>query len=306
MSRQDLRAGNRNFDETPVFLDGAGLAVGLPAPGRLALALYAYQPVLRREENAFSSGTGTPNPASPPPAAIETRASSREVRAGLAASAPVGPARVGLGAEWTRREDLYRLVERSGAPEAGSRRLVFSGDAVGFLAGARLDRGDSLAGGLSVGAALRYLAPLAVAGPHSESLLVAVTHETVRAERASGWEMGVTARWALSLAFRLFGALGGRTAQRWEGFHLEAGRAWEWKLAAELHDARDPWTLRVGLGQERQAGAPEPRADVLGLGIGWRFAPAEVELGLLHRTLVHEPAPRSFDDRVVLTVRTAR
>ena len=33
VSRQDLRALNRNFDETPAFFDGAGLAGGPRSPG---------------------------------------------------------------------------------------------------------------------------------------------------------------------------------------------------------------------------------------------------------------------------------
>ncbi|MEK7330175.1 MAG: hypothetical protein AAB113_05165, partial [Candidatus Eisenbacteria bacterium] len=306
VSRQDLRADNRNYDETPAFFDGAGLAVGLPARGRLGFALYAFQPVLRFEDNAYSRGTGTPDPAQPP-AVIQAHASAREVRAGLAVSSGAGPGRVGVGIEWTHREDVYETIEQSGDPaNAGTKRLEFSGGGVSVQAGARLDRGDSSAGGYSLGIATRFLPALAVDAPHTEALLTGTTEETLHAERASGWELGGTARVVVRPAVRVFAAVGGRTAQRWEGFDLRAGRAWEWKLAWEYHDVRDPWTLRFGVGQERQSDVPEPRANVIGLGFGWQFASAAVEVGVVRRTLARDAEPNSFDDRVVLSIRVPR
>ncbi len=305
MSRQDLRAGNRNFDETPAFFDGAGLAVGLPARGRFGISLYAFQPVLRRETNAFSRGTGATNPALPP-ATIETSSSAREMRAGAGVSVGIGPGRVGAGLEWTRREDAYETIERSGSPAAGTTRLELSGQGLGFQLGARFDHGDPSPGGLSVGLGIRRLPALTIDGPLSEALLVGTTDTTLRAEREAGWELGTSARCEVSPALRVLAAVGGRTAQRWEGFDLTAGRAREWKLAAEYHDTRDPWTLRFGLGQERQANAPEPRANVIGLGFGWGFSWGMVDAGLTHRTLDREIGPNSFEDRVVLTVRAPR
>jgi hypothetical protein len=305
MSRQDLRAGNRNFDETPAFFDGAGLAVGLPARGRLGVSLYAFQPVLRQETNAFTRGTVTSNP-SISPATIEAQSSAREVRAGAALSLAVGPARIGAGAEWTRRKDFYQTVESSGGPQSGLTRLELSGDAIGFQVGARLDRGDSSVGGMSVGLGLRRLPALPVDAPFKQDLLLGTTDSTLRAEREAGWESGISARVVASPAFRVLAALGGRTAQRWEGLDLAAGRAWEWKVAADYHDARDPWTLRAGLGQERQAGVPEHRADILGLGFGWQFEWGMMDVGLTHRTIARAAAPNSFEDRVVVTVRAPR
>src|SRR5262245_11312504 len=49
--RQDLRARNRSYDETPAFLDAAG-AWGVARAGRVALFAYADQPVLRTETSA--------------------------------------------------------------------------------------------------------------------------------------------------------------------------------------------------------------------------------------------------------------
>jgi hypothetical protein len=306
VNRQDLRAENRNYDETAAYFDGAGVTMGLPAWGRFGAALYAFQPVLRMEQSAFSRGRGTPDPANPP-AVIQTHASARELRAGLALSGRAGAGRVGVGVEWSRREDTYQRIEDSGDPQnAGTKQLEFSGDGLSFQVGAHLDRGDSSSGAFSVGAAARYLPALAVEGPHTEDLLTGALDETLHAERASGWELGTSARYLVTPAVRVLAAVGGRTAQPWEGLDLRAGAGWEWKLAWEYHDARDPWTLRFGLGQERQSGVPEARANVLGIGFGWRFSDSAVEVGVVRRTLTRVAEPNSFDDRVVVSILVPR
>ena len=302
-SRQDLRAANRNFDETPAFFGASGLVVGLPSRGRYGFSLYASQPVLQKESNAFSRGNGTPNPANPP-GTIEAEETAHEVRSGLGVSAAFGSTHVGGALEWTRRDDHYLILEESGSPEAGTRQLDFTGDAFGFSAGATMDRGDSSDGGVRLGLGIRYLPALPVDGPLAQDLLTGTTDSTLRAERESGWQLGAAARFAASPALRVLGSLGGRSAQSWSGFGLAAGREWEWKVALDLHDAVDPWTLRLGFGQEHQADVDTPRSDDIGLGFGWRFGQLTADLGLLHRTLKRPSSPNSFEDRIVLTVRT--
>jgi hypothetical protein len=302
-SRQDLRADNRNFDETPAFFGASGLVVGLPQRGRIGLALYACQPVLEKQSSAFSRGNGTPDPANPP-ATIQADMTAHEMRTGLAMSAAVGSGRIGGAVEWTRRDDHYRVTEESGSPTSGTRQLDFTGDAVGFQVGATLDRGDSSEGGLKLGIGIRYLAPLTVDGPVSEDLLTGNVDSTVSAERESGWQLGTSARYAASPSVRLLASLGGRSAQAWQGFGVDAGRQWEWKLGLDYHDARDPWTLRLGLGQEHQSEVSVTRADDLGLGFGWRFSWLATDLGLVHRSLTRPSSPRSYEDRIVLTLRT--
>jgi hypothetical protein len=303
VSRQDLRADNRNYDETAAFFDGAGLVGRLPSLGPLDATVYAFQPVLRREDNVFSRGTATPDPANPP-ALIESHASQRELRAGLAASVAVGPGRLGLGAEWTRREDAYQTVEHSGNPQSGTSRLDLSGDGFGLQAGARLDRGDSSAGAFRVGLGVRYLPALDLEASHSEAFLIGTSKDTLHLRREAGWEAGTSASVVVSPAFRALAAFGGRTAQRWDALDQRSGRGWEWKLGGVYHDPIEPWTFRFGLGQERQSGVPEPRANVLGLGFGWQLATATIDLGVTHRTLSREGSPNSFDDRIVLTIGT--
>jgi len=307
VSRQDLRADNRNYDETAAFFDGAGVAIGLPRLGRFGAALYAFQPVLRFEESAYSRGTGTPDPSNPP-ALVETHAHARETRAGLALSAPTGPLRVGVGVEWLRRSDTYEHFEESGDPaNAGTKHLEFTGEGASVQAGARFDHGDSAVWGFSLGAAARYLPALSLDARHTEDVLTGALDETLHAERASGWELGTSARVTVRPSVHVYAALGGRTGQTWDGFDLRTGSAWEWKLAWEYHDAADPWTLRFGLGQERQSGVPEPRAGVFGIGLGWRVASdAVVDAGIVRRTIAREGEPNSFDDRIVVSIRVPR
>jgi hypothetical protein len=59
--------------------------------------------------------------------------------------------------------------------------------------------------------------------------------------------------------------------------------------------------VRFGIGQERQKDMPEPRAGLLGLGIGWRWEGSGLDFGLLHRSLEREGHPTSSDDRLVAT-----
>lgn len=302
-SRQDLRARNREFDETPAFFEGASATIGLPSFRALSGALYAYQPVLRQEDNAFSRGLGTPDPANPP-GAVETQARAREVRAGFALSAGIGETRLGAAVEWSRREDHYRKAERSGAPTAGNSQLDFDGEAVGFQLGGRFDRGDTLPGAFSVGAGFRYLPALPMDATHAETLLVDTVRTAFAIERAAAWEAGVSGRYVVSPAFRVVAGVGGRAEQRWEGLDLTAGAAWEWKLGGEFSEPAGPWAVRFAIGQEHQSDVPEPKANVLGLGFGLRFATGTVDLGLLHRTLHRDGMPNSFDDRVVLSLRT--
>ncbi|HYM80910.1 MAG TPA: hypothetical protein VEY91_05810 [Candidatus Limnocylindria bacterium] len=299
VSRQDLRAGNRNYDETPAFIDGAGLS--LSAPWRdVGLWLYGHQSGLRLEDNAFESGRDVI-----PPAVITSQSELRELRLGVAASQPLGPLRAGLGAEWTYRSDLYQSREQSGSPQSGERRVEFSGSGIGGQAGLSFDVGDSTLGGFSVGAAARYLPALALTGEQQIFLLIGDSVATVEVERESGWEAGVTTAVWLSAAFRAFASVGGHTPQDWPEFGVTRGSGFEWKLAAEFHDARDPWTLRFGFGHEQQSGVPEPRAGVFGLGAGWQLEGTTLDVGAVRRTFRRAGEPNAFDDRVIASLRIA-
>lgn len=297
-SRQDLRAGNRNFDERPAVLDGAGAAIGLPY---LPVWLYFHQPVLRFDDYAFSRGTGTdPSVA---PASFEGRADMRETRAGAAASAAVARLRLGAAVEWTRRDDRFETEEQSGAPDQGLRTVTFDGTGVGWALGARYESPESATRAWALGAALRAIPKLEVEGEQTLDLLSGYSVTPVAAVREAGWEGGLSARYGVSADFALLAAFGGRSAQKWEGFGVESGDKTAWALGGVFHVAGDPWTMRLGYGQEQQTGVPETRAGSLGLGLGWDMEGVILDFGLLHRGIERPGRPRSYDDRVIGSVR---
>jgi len=149
ISRQDLRAANRNYVETGAYIDAAGGWASVPL-GRATLFAYGSQPVLNLDENSFTRGTAAVDPANPP-ARIKAQGDAREIRAGAGLSWGDSTLRVGAAGEWTRRDDRYVVDETSGSPLAGTVTTTFSGDAVGLQVGARVGRGRSGPHPLSVG-----------------------------------------------------------------------------------------------------------------------------------------------------------
>ena len=298
VSRQDLRAANRHFDEQTGFFDAGGAWASVPV-GRLSLGLYAFQPVRRLEDNAFERGErGAPVE----PAVIQTRATSREVRTGLAASLGLGWIRVGAAGEWLHRQERYASVEKSGSPDAGNRSVEFSGDGAAFQAGARLDWRAGQPGALAVGAALRYLPSLALDGDQSATLVSGDTLIHVSARREAGWEGGISARCAASPAFLVIASVGARTPQQWRGLDVTSGDGASWSLGGEYHDVRDPWAVRFGVGGERQSGVPESSAGLVGLGFAWKLEGTSLDLGVMRRSIERASSPTSFEDHLVGSV----
>jgi hypothetical protein len=305
VNRQDLASHNRNFSETSAFFDGAGFTIGLPPLAGFALALYGYQPVLRFEDTAYIAGLSVPGPITPP-ASVQAHTAQRETRVGLAVAHAFGGLHAGAGIEWTRREDDYRRVYSGGGMDDGTTEVSFSGGALGGQAGLRYDRGDSTAGSFSVGGAVRAIPALTLDGEQSVETLAESSFGPTTVHRSGGIEAGVSARYVTGPTFRALASFGGRSSQRWDDYGVESGAGWGWALGGEFHDSTDPWTLRFGIGGEREDGVPEPRASVLGLGFGWRFEDAMLDFGLAHRTISRDDAPNSFDDRVVISIRVPR
>ena len=295
LSRQDLRAGNRNYDEKAGAFDGAGAALSTPwAP----VWLYVAQPVLRFEDFVFDRGTF--QDPSVQPALVAGQADMRETRAGITASLALRhDLRFGAGVEWTRRDDRYDSDETSGAPDQGSHHIDFSGSAVGGSLGFRWDSADSGAGVWTVGGALRYVPRLDVTGKLQYDLLSGSGDSTFSATRESGVEGGLATSFTATRTMRLLLSMGGRSKQAWDGLDLTGGSAVAVRLGAELHDPSTPWTLRFGVGQEQQRGVPEPRAGSVSLGLGYDWQGMVLDLGLMHRGIDRANRPRSYDDRVV-------
>jgi hypothetical protein len=302
VSRQDLRAGNRDYDETSAFFDGAGAWIRSPVGLGFHVAAYAHQPELRNEESAFTQG----EPGGPvAPATIRTRTRAREVRAGVAVSWTAGSFAAGAAPEWTYRDDSYTAIETSGDPGAGTRELQFSGSGLGGQAGASWAMPAERLRGLRVGLGARYLPALELDGMLTEDLIAGSSETAIAIERESGWEGGLSAEARLTPAFRVIAGGGGRTRQAWSGLGVVSGRRTEWSLGGEFHDARDPWSLRFGIGGESHEGSPEPRAGRVAIGFGWSWGDVRVDAGALRRSLERPGSPTSFDDRVVGSVTVA-
>lgn len=298
MSRQDLRADNRQYDEQGAFIDFGGGWLCLPVGG-FGIVVYAHQPVLRLEDNAFTRG----QPGGPvQPAVVASNASSREQRAGLALSQSWGELRVGVAGEFTRRDDVYEVKEESGSPDEGLRHLDFSGTGFGAQVGLRFREDRAERGVFAFGVGARFVPALTLEGEQIFTLLSGDSLAVVSAERESGIEAGASASYRITQGFRLLAGAGGRGAREWTGFDVRSGAGYQWSVGGEFHDDRDPWTVRFGLGQEHEDDVPEPDAGILGLGIGWSFDSSRIDFGVLHRTLKREGSPNSFDDRVVATV----
>jgi hypothetical protein len=289
VSRQDLRAVHRNYDETAGFFDAAGGRISWPVGGA-SVSLYAGQPVLRLEDNAYTRV--------PPdqPGTFRTTSSTREKRAGLAVSHGWRALRLGLAGEWTRRDEVADFEEKSGSPASGTRHADFGGEALGFQAGFRYASNARLV----MGGAVRCVPALDLEGERRQELLLGSDTTAIAVRREAAWEGGVSVRAAVTDAFRLLAAAGGRGAQAWEGFGVEAGPAVQWSLGLEFHDERDPWTLRCGAGQEVQRGVPEPRAGLVSLGFGWRMEGVVLDAAILRRSLQRADRPTSYDDRVLV------
>lgn len=296
VSRQDLRGLNRGYSEQSAFIDGAGGWIGWHR-GSLTLFAYGHQPVLRLEENAYLTGPLAGNPAP-----VENSSHSRETRAAAGLSFGRGRWRAGLAGEWTRRDDSYSTVDKSNSPLSGSSEASFSGSAVGGQAGLRAELGPQGVNHVTLGAALRFVPELKVDGSHLAQLASGNSSGPVSATRESGYEGGMSARWVATSQLRVFGGVGGHTAQEWKGFGLTRGDGTRWGLGVDFHDARDPWTLRFGLGQDNESGVREPTNGVIGVGFGWDLEGTLADFAVSRHSFSHLGGATSYDDRVLLSI----
>jgi len=296
MSRQDLRGLNRKYTEQSAFFDGAGVWGGIH---RHALTVfgYAWQPILRLEQNAYLTG-----PISGSPAPVENTSHAREVRAGLGVSTGNARLRFGVAGEFTHRDDSYQTDDKSGSPLSGSSRASFSGSAVGGQAGARLELGPEGVNHVTVGLEVRLVPELKVDGDFDAELLSGSSSGSISATRESGVETGLSARWVATPQLLVVGGAGGRTGQEWKGFGVTRGPGFRWGLGLDFHDSRDPWTLRAGAGQDNETGVPEPRTGVAALGIGWNLEGTILDFAAIRHSFSHLGGATSYDDRVVASV----
>jgi len=295
VSRQDLRADNRSYDEQPAFFNAAGGWFGW-ARGPVGATLYGYQPLVRLEDNAFNRGTQLG-----PPLIVQSNTSARELRAGVALSLALGRARLGVAPEWTFRSDHYERLD-TGGPAPESRVADFSGGGVGGQIGFRLAIGSDGAGGFTLGGAARWVPELTLEGDERLDLVAGSSANRISTRRDAGWEGGIGLAYAATAAFQVIASAGGRSEQKYDRFAVRRGEGGEWKLAGEFHDRRDPWTARFGIGAEHESGVAEPRAGVVGFGFGWIMESTTLEVGVIRRSFERSGHPRSADERVLFGI----
>ena len=296
VSRQDLAAHNRDVVQTQGYPDLAGLSLSLPAK-RLGLVLYAWQPVLRLEQQAYSAGPLVS------PAAVQQQALQREMRGGAALSRSAGAVRVGVAGEWVHRDDSYETHEQSGAPSSGDRVLKFKGDAWAGSAGVAWSKDPDRPWGSWLGAAVHYGSELKVTGSTDYHLAIGDSAATFEATREAEWSGGVSARVTVAPATRVVAGVSVRSGANWQGFDFGTTGGAGWGLGLDWKDPELPWGARFGVGQEAAPGAVEQTVGLLSAGFTWVSGDLTIDVGLLHRNLARDGSPNSADDRAVASVK---
>ena len=299
VSRQDLSAANRDFDQRFASVDFAGATIGLPVRS-VDVTLFAWQPQLRAENESYTIGNKNLLNS---PGHVSNDATLRELRGGIALGFGRGDVRFGVSGEFNHRDDDYQTLETSGSPQSGTREATFSGDAIGGGLGVTWAKHPELKHGWRAGAAVHMVGALDATGTSVATLLADTTKTNFKVTRDATWQAGASARWSLSTLSGVYASVGARSAEKWDTFALETKMASDWGLGIDYRDPETPYAFRAGVGQEVQPGAPEPRAATIGLGFSWYSGDTIFDIGLTHRTISRGDAPKSSDDRLVGSVR---
>lgn len=299
VSRQDLSAANREFDQRMASIDFAGATISVPIRA-MDLTLFVCQPTLRAENTSYTVGNKVSLSS---PAQVTNDATLRELRGGLALGFGRGDVRLGLSADYNHRDDDYQTLEVSGSPQSGTREASFNGNAIGGGVGLTWAKHPELKHGWLFGAAVHAVGSLEATGTSVSTLLADTTKTNIDVTRDAAWQAGASARWSLSTLSGVFATVGARGPEKWDTFDVETRMASDWGLGIDYRDPETPYAFRFGIGQEVQPGAPEPRASTLGLGFSWFSGDTIFDIGILHRTLTRGDAPNSSDDRLVGSVR---
>jgi hypothetical protein len=256
--------------------------------------------VIRREEVAFNVGNGV---ILGPPARLALEGEARETVAGLAVSYGRNDWRLGLAGEWRRRADHYASTETSGSPESGTRDLTFDGGGISAGVGLTWQHQPDQKWGWRMGSAVSISPAIDVTGESVNSLLTGDTTIVVTARREGLWSGGWSGRLTLSPETGVFASVGARSPEKWTGFGLETGSASDWRAGIEFRDPETPYAVRAGIGMERLPDSAEPKAGVIGLGFSLFSGETVFDLGLTHRTLTLPDSPKSYDTRLIGSVR---
>lgn len=294
-SRQDLSSQNRDFDQSFGSPDFAGGHASLALKG-FGLVAYAWQPVLRVEDQSYSSG------AIANPKLVSQSDEQRELRAGLAVSRGFGALRLGVSGEWLMRQDHYETNEQDGGPNSGTRVIDFDGSGFGASAGFTYARDPDQPWGSWVGGAIHYSSELTVDGTLDERLVGGSQTDVFQLVREAEWSGGVSARLNVAPATRVVGGLSVNSGSDWAGLGKGTGTGTAFSVGLDWKDSELPWGARFGAGFENQDGATEKKSGLLSAGFTWISGDLTLDLGLIHRNLARDGFPHSADDRAVGTV----
>ena len=299
LSRQDLAAKNRNIDQTQGYLDGAGVALSLPTK-RWGFSVYAWQPVLRLEQQGYITGPQLT------PSAVEQQALQREIRAGAALSRSMGEVvRVGVAGEWVHRDDSYEAHNKSGPLSPEDNVLQFKGEAWGGSMGFSWAKDPDRPWGTWFGAAIHYGAELKVTSSLDSRSLDTTIVAAIEGTREAEWTGGVSGRVTVAPATRVVVGVSVRTGADWKGFDFGTGTGAGYAIGLDWKDPELPWGARFGVGQETDPGAIERKAGLLSAGFSWVSGDLVIDVGILHRNLARAGSPSSSDDRAVASVKVA-
>lgn len=299
VNRQDVVSINRSTTQTVGYPDAAGgmLAYGT---GRIGIALYAWQPVLRLEQMNYEFGPLAT------PGQMDQQAMQRELRVGAAVSYPMTEEfSVGVSGEFVRRDDSYETHEQSGSPSAGERRLAFRGNALGAGLGVRYIKDAGQPWGRELGAAIHWQQAIDLEGTYEERLTAGDSTGVVRATLESAFSGGVSGRVNVAPSTWVVAGVSSRSSEAWSGFGVWSDAALGVGIGLVWKDAELPYGFRFGLGRESSPGALETKSGLASVGFTYVAKGLVLDLGVLHRNLARDGFPRSADDRILGSVRVA-
>lgn len=299
VNRQDVVSINRSTKQTVGYPDAAGGMLGYGA-GRIGVALYAWQPVLRLEQMSYEFGPLLA------PGQMDQHAQQRELRVGAAVSYPVNDQlRVGVAGEFVRRDDLYETHEQSGSPSSGDRMLTLNGNGLGASVGMRYTKDAGQPWASELGAALHWQKSLDLSGTYTENLLAGDSTGTVTASLESALSGGVSARVNVAPSTWVVAGVSSRSSEAWSGFGVWTDAALGVGVGLVWKDAELPYGFRFGVGRESSPGALETKSGLASVGFTYVSKGLVLDLGVLHRNLARDGFPRSADDRILGSVRVA-
>ena len=294
VKRQDLPADYRNYDESgglPRCRRAAGSRCPCAGIGVAALRVRARAAPGGRRVHEREPDVVPRRHLHEPRAARARRAPASRSRAPWRGGALRRGASSGRGATTPTTSTRSRAARSRGSATRTSRATA-SASRPGRARAGR-PRASTLGG------ALRYVPALELSG-EQELPVARGSRGPSRPRAQAGWEGGLSARLAVTEAFRVLASLGGRTAQAWDGFGVTAGPRGELERRARLRRrSSSPGRSASAWARSSRTACPSrARACSPGTGLEARRAAAGRGRCCAARSRARA-RPTSYDDRVV-------